>query len=72
MKWESVLQPNLHKILSKENYNSAVATFEKTNDATSEDTTEEADTAGESDSTSSVIENLTGQIEKKLPTQGYS
>ena len=34
VKWESVLQPNLHKILSKENYNSAVATFEKTNDAT--------------------------------------
>lgn len=33
-KLESVLQPNLHKILSKENYNSAVATFEKTNDAT--------------------------------------
>ena len=33
VKWELVTQPNLNKILSKKNYNSAVETFEKTNDA---------------------------------------
>ncbi len=33
VKWESILQPDLHKILSKKNYNSAMATFEKTTNA---------------------------------------
>ena len=32
VKSESITQPNLNKILSKKNYNSAVETFEKTND----------------------------------------
>jgi putative 2OG-Fe(II) oxygenase len=31
IKFESITQPNLNKILSKKNYNSAVETFEKTN-----------------------------------------
>ena len=32
VKFESITQPNLNKILSKKNYNSAVETFEKKND----------------------------------------
>jgi putative 2OG-Fe(II) oxygenase len=32
VKFESITQPNLNKILSKKNYNSAIETFEKTND----------------------------------------
>jgi hypothetical protein len=33
VKWELATQPNLNKISSKKNYNTAVETFEKTSDA---------------------------------------
>ena len=32
VRWESVSHPNLHEIISKRNYSSAVATFEKTSE----------------------------------------
>ncbi|MDA8874395.1 protein translocase subunit SecDF [Winogradskyella sp.] len=59
--WETYTTQDLAGYLLQ--VNQRLIEAQKTNDATSEDTTEEADTAGESDSTSSVIENLTGQIE---------
>jgi len=59
--WETYTTQDLAGYLLQ--VNQRLIEAQKTNDATSEDTTEEADAAGESDSTSSVIENLTGQIE---------
>lgn len=59
--WETYTTQDLAGFLLQ--VNQRLIEAQKTNDATSEDTTEEADAAGESDSTSSVIENLTGQIE---------
>ena len=59
--WETYTTQDLAGYLLQ--VNQRLIEAQKTNDATSEDTTEEADVAGESDSTSSVIENLTGQIE---------
>ena len=59
--WETYTTQDLAGYLLQ--VNQRLIEAQKTNDATSEDTTEEADATGESDSTSSVIENLTGQIE---------